>query len=72
LVGMAREYNCRPSSLLGLEDYAAYCFDEVAFFLLSEAMDNRGQVDWKRIRWHSDKKQGNHEFIQFIQGQRGR
>lgn len=72
IINMSREYGCRPSSLLDLDGYAAYCFDEAAFYLLAEAMDDRGKVNWKRIRWRGEKKQGNQELIQFIQSQRGR
>lgn len=73
LVNMAEKYGCRPSSLLGLADYAAYCFDEAAFYLLAKVPRSKdGAPQWGNLRWGGEKKQGNREFIAFVQGQKGR
>ena len=65
-IEMARLYSCRPSEFLELTGYEAYCFDEVALFLLSEATDKEGRVNWKRIRWKTDKPKSNKELVDFI------
>lgn len=73
VIVMAREYGCRPSSLLELEDYAAYCFDEAAFYLLAKVpRDKDGAPQWGRLRWADKQPKGNEDFIQFVQRQRGR
>lgn len=34
LIGLANNYNCRPSSLLGITDvYTAFCFDEACSYI---------------------------------------
>lgn len=66
VIQMARQYNCRPSEFLELAGYEAYCFDEVALFLLAEATDREGKINWKRIRWKTDKPKSNQELVDFI------
>lgn len=64
---MAREYQKRPSEMVGISDeYLAYCFDEVAFYLLAEAMDKEGKLNWKRIKWVTDKPQSNTDLMEFM------
>ena len=49
-------------------DYLAYCFDEVALYLTSQAMDKHGKLHWSRIRWETgNKKKSNKDLIEFIQ-----
>lgn len=73
VINMARAYRIKPSSLLGLEDYAAYCFDEAAFYLLAEVpRDKNGAPQWDRLRWADKQPKGNADFIHFVQRQRGR
>lgn len=73
VINMARAYECRPSEIVGLTDYAAYCFDEAAFYLLAEVpRNNDGAPQWSRLRWADKQPKGNADFIQFVQGQRGR
>lgn len=47
-------------------DYLAYCFDEVALFLEAYATDDRGEINWNRIRWKGEKKKSNKDLIEFI------
>lgn len=64
---MAKRYNKRPSEMLNIDnDYLAYCFDEVALFLEAHATDDRGEINWNRIRWKGEKKKSNKDLIEFI------
>ena len=66
---MAKHYQCKPSDLLKIEDdYAAYCVDEVAYFLEAEATDDKGRIRWDKIKWKDRKIKDNDEQIKFIQG----
>lgn len=48
-------------------DYVAYCFDEVALFIESEATDKEGKINFNRLRWKSDNRnKNNKELINFI------
>ena len=65
---MAKHYRKRPSEILNIDnDYLAYIFDEVALYLESEATDEKGKVNWNKIRWKENKKKSNKDFIEFIQ-----
>lgn len=65
---MAKHYQKRPSEILNIDnDYLAYCFDETALFLEAEAMDDKGKVNWNKIKWDSGKKQSNKDLMEFIQ-----
>lgn len=67
VIMMSREYNCRPSEIIFIDDeYLAYCFDEVAFYLLKMATDKEGNIDWRKIRWRGTEKKGNKEFVRFL------
>lgn len=64
---MAKRYNKRPSEILSIDnDYLAYIFDEAALFLESQATDDKGEINWNRIRWKSEKKKSNKDLIEFI------
>jgi hypothetical protein len=67
---MAKHYRKRPSEILNIDnDYLAYCFDEVALYLESEATDNNGNINWNRIRWEDDKGKSNNsnkDLMDFI------
>lgn len=64
---MAKRYNKRPSEILSIDnDYLAYCFDEAALYLEAEATDDKGQVNWNRIRWKGERKKSNKDLIEFI------
>jgi hypothetical protein len=65
---MANKYGKRPSEMLGIDnDYLAYCFDEAALFLESQATDDKGGINWNRIRWKGEgKKESNKGLIEFI------
>ena len=64
---MANKYGKRPSEMLGIDnDYLAYCFDEAALFLEVQATDNKGEINWNRIRWKGEKKKSNKDLIEFI------
>jgi len=65
---LANKYRKRPSEILGIDnDYLAYCFDEAALYLESEAMDEKGNTNWNNIRWEGEKREGNKELMKFIQ-----
>lgn len=64
---MAKRYNKRPSEMLSIDnDYLAYCFDEVALFLEAHATDDKGEINWNRIRWKDERKKSNKDLIEFI------
>jgi len=65
---MAKRYNKRPSEIMNIDnDYLAYIFDEAALYLEAEATDDKGQVNWNRIRWKGEKKKkSNKDLIEFI------
>jgi hypothetical protein len=65
---MAKEYNKRPSEIMGItNDYLAYIFDETALFLLRKATDDQERINWDRIRWKNDKKnKSNKDLMEFI------
>lgn len=64
---MAKHYRKRPSEILNIDnDFLAYCFDEVALFLEAEATDEKGKVNWSKIKWADDKKKTNKDLIDFI------
>lgn len=70
IIEMARHYNCKPSEILRIDDeYAAYCFDEVAFYLWNEAIDKEGRIKWNKIRWEDETKKNktNKDMIKFMQ-----
>lgn len=67
VIMMAREYQKRPSEILFIDDeYAAYCFDEVAYCLLAEATEKDGRLNWNKFRWVSTEKKTNKDLIEFI------
>ena len=69
IITMAKHYRKRPSEILNINnDYAAYCFDEVAFYLQVEATDKEGNLDWSKINW-VDNVRTNKDFMNFLEGQ---
>lgn len=48
-------------------DYAAYCFDEVALFLRYQATDDKGNTNWNRIKWKDEKAKTNKDLMSFIE-----
>lgn len=64
---MAKRYNKRPSEIMNIDnDYLAYIFDEAALYLEAEATDDKGEINWNRIRWKGEKKKSNKDLIEFI------
>lgn len=64
---LANKYHKRPSEIMNIDnDYLAYIFDETALYLEAEATDDKGQVNWNRIRWKGEKKKSNKDLIEFI------
>lgn len=52
IIMMAREYKCKPSDIIELEDeYERYCFNEVAFLLYASALDKERNIKWNKIKW---------------------
>lgn len=71
VIMMARNYRVRPSELLGIEgEYAAFCFDEAAFYMLAEATDKDGKVNWNKFKWRGGGTKGNEDFVRFIEGRK--
>ena len=68
MIIMAKRYNKRPSEIMNIDnDYLAYCFDEVALYFEVQATDDKGHINWNRIRWKDDKKKSNKDLMDFIQ-----
>lgn len=64
---LANKYHKRPSEIMNIDnDYLAYIFDEIALYLEAEATDDKGQVNWNRIRWKGEKKKSNKDLMEFI------
>lgn len=67
VIMMSKEYRKRPSEILGLDDeYIAYCIDEVAFHLLSEATEKDGKLNWNKFRWKNSENKTNKDLMEFI------
>ena len=67
VIVMSKKYQERPSKIVDIEDpYLAYCFDEVALFLESEATDDKGKFNYKRLKYADSKPEGNRELADFI------
>lgn len=69
---MAKRNQEKVSKTLGIDnEWIAYCMDEVAFFFELEAIDEKGNFDWSKIRWVDDAKiiKNNDEFITFVEKQ---
>lgn len=68
VIMMARMYQKRPSEILGIKDeYLAYCFDEVAYFLMCEALEKDGSLNWDKFKWKEEKVlSSNKTFVEFI------
>ena len=65
---MAKHYQKRPSEILNINnDYLAYMFDKVALYLEGETTDDKGKLNWNRIKWKDNKKKSNKDFVDFIQ-----
>lgn len=48
MLGLAKIYKCRPSSLLNVTDpYTAYCFDEACAYIQCE-IDNGNKPEFNR------------------------
>ena len=70
IIEMSRAYQKRPSEILGIDDeYTAYCFDEVALYLLAKATDREGKLNWDRLKWRDGHKRNNRDFMEFIKKQ---
>lgn len=68
IIIMAKHYKKRPSEILNIDnDYLAYIFDEMALYLEGEAMDDKGKINWNKIKWQSNQKKSNIDFVEFIQ-----
>lgn len=54
---------------MGIEnDYFAYCFDETAYFLEGQATNDKGELNWNKIKWiDKQKKKTNNDLVKFIQ-----
>lgn len=65
---MGRYYQKKPSEIAAIDDdYIAYCFDEVCYFYVSEAMDDKGKINWNKIKWDSEReKKTNKDFMEFL------
>lgn len=54
IIAVATQFNCRPSSLFGIEEpdpYLEYCIDEACTYIVSQMKDN------KEPRFESNKKE---------------
>ena len=49
IIGMHKQYQCKPSSIIGIEDpYTAYCFDEACAYIIHEIQDGKTPMFKKR------------------------
>lgn len=48
-------------------DYLAYCFDEASYFLEKKATDDKGNINWNKIKWEDKKAKSNKDLVKFIQ-----
>lgn len=64
---MAKHYKKSPSEILNIEnDYLAYCFDEAALFLETQSTNEKGELNFDKIKWKDNKKKSNKDLIKFI------
>ncbi|MCQ4921562.1 hypothetical protein NE686_00570 [Tissierella carlieri] len=68
---MGRYYQKRPSEIVNIDDeYIAYCFDEVCYFYVAEAMDDEGKINWNKIKWDKEIEKNsktNKGLLEFMQ-----
>lgn len=73
VIEMARYYQKKPSEIVAINDnYLAYCFDEVCYFYISKCMDDKGKINWNKVKWDSEAKKGNNTnkaLIDFVKRQ---
>jgi hypothetical protein len=68
VIMMSRRYNQKPSQVVNIEEgYAAYCFDEAAFYMEMHALDRNGEYRWNRFKWKGHSNKANKDLIEFIQ-----
>lgn len=68
VINLANKYNQRPSRIMGIDnDYLAYCFDETSYFLEKKATDDKGNINWNKIKWEDKKAKSNKDLVKFIQ-----
>lgn len=71
---IAKKTNTRPSEILGIDyPYLAYMVDEFSLFLESQVTDDKGKVNWDRIKTKSENGKvvkDNSEFMEHIKEQR--
>lgn len=69
---MSQRYSERPSEILGIDDWLAYCLDEICMYYENSAYDEEtGFYDFELLSF-SDRKNvnPNQKFIDFIQKSR--
>lgn len=52
------------------DDYLAYCFDEVCYYYVNYAMDDKGKINWNKIKWDkeiTEVNRSNKDLMNFIQ-----
>lgn len=63
---LANKWRKRPSEILNIDnDYLAYMFDETALYLEREVTDDKGKLNWNKIKWEDDKGD-NKDLMEFI------
>jgi hypothetical protein len=71
IIIMARYYQKRPSEIMGLDDeYLAFCFDEVALYILSEITEKDGKLNWNKLNRGNSEKSSNQSFLEFVKKQK--
>lgn len=64
-------YQKTPSEILRInDDFIAFCFDEVAFYIMNEAIDKDGNFNWNKFKWKDVKRKTNKDFIEFVKKQK--
>ena len=48
IINMSQQYRCKPSDIMHLAEYSAYCFDEACAFIISKMND--GEVPRFKVK----------------------
>lgn len=41
IINMSQQYRCKPSDIMHLAEYPAYCFDEACYYIITQLNDNK-------------------------------
>ena len=68
---MAKKFQQRPSKILDIEDgYLAYMIDEFSLFIEQSITDDKGNINWDKIKYDNKEQQGNSDMMELIKKQK--